>query len=163
MMHQHVIKLLRYHMWAQAVFCAHLRSLPEALYTQVSSSSFPSVHETFVHMYVVDSGWFSLLSDPGYQPSRETYLAFLAKTEGKDLAGMEALFLQLHQRLLAFMESGDPAKELLYGGGVFTHADVIQHIVNHGSYHRGNITTILRQLGQPGVATDYSKFVYGQP
>ncbi len=162
MMHQHAIKLLRYHMWAQAVLCAHLRSLPETLYKQVSASSFPSVHETFVHMYVVDRGWFALLSDPGYQPSRETYLAFLAETAGKDLAGMEDIFRQLHLRLLAFMEAGDPAGELLYGGCVLTHADVIQHIVNHGSYHRGNITTILRQLGHPGVATDYSKFVYEQ-
>lgn len=161
-MHQHVIKLLRYHMWAQATLCAHLRSLPEALYTQVSPSSFPSVHETFVHMYVVDRGWFALLSDPAYQPSRETYLAFLAETAGKDLAGMEALSGQLHQRLLAFMEANSPEKELQYGGSLFTYGDVIQHIVNHGTYHRGNIATILRQLGQAGVATDYSKFVYQQ-
>lgn len=160
MMHQHVIRLLRYHMWAHATLFAHLRGLPEALYTQTSSSSFPSVHETLVHLYIVDIGWFSLLSDPDYHPSRETYLAFLAQTEGKDPDGMEALFLNLHQRLLAFAEQNDPALELVYGGTTFTYADVITHVVNHGSYHRGNITTILRQLGREAVATDYSKYVY---
>ncbi|MFC0332820.1 DinB family protein [Paenibacillus sepulcri] len=28
-------------------------------------------------------------------------------------------------------------------------------LVNHGTYHRGNITAILRQLGHPGTPTDY--------
>lgn len=163
MMHQHVIRLLRYHIWAHATLFAHLRSLPEAMYTRASPSSFPSVHDTLVHLYVVDMGWFSLLSDPHYLPSRETYLVFLAQTEGKNLAGMETLLEALHAQLLAFMERQDPARELLYGGRSYSYADVVTHIVNHGAYHRGNISTILRQLGQEGVATDYSKYVYQLP
>jgi uncharacterized damage-inducible protein DinB len=26
---------------------------------------------------------------------------------------------------------------------------MLQHVVNHGSYHRGQVTTLLRQLGAP--------------
>jgi uncharacterized damage-inducible protein DinB len=26
---------------------------------------------------------------------------------------------------------------------------MLQHVVNHGSYHRGQVTTMLRQLGAP--------------
>ena len=26
---------------------------------------------------------------------------------------------------------------------------MLQHVVNHGSYHRGQVTTMLRQLGMP--------------
>jgi uncharacterized damage-inducible protein DinB len=26
---------------------------------------------------------------------------------------------------------------------------MLQHVVNHGSYHRGQITTMLRQIGLP--------------
>jgi uncharacterized damage-inducible protein DinB len=30
-----------------------------------------------------------------------------------------------------------------------TCAQMLQHVVNHGSYHRGQVTTLLRQLGVP--------------
>jgi uncharacterized damage-inducible protein DinB len=30
----------------------------------------------------------------------------------------------------------------------------MQHVVNHSSYHRGQVTTLLRQLGAKPVATD---------
>jgi len=33
-------------------------------------------------------------------------------------------------------------------------AHMLQHLVNHGSYHRGQVTTMLRQLGATPVATD---------
>lgn len=33
--------------------------------------------------------------------------------------------------------------------------DVLVHVVNHGTYHRGQLTHLLRDLGRPGIATDY--------
>jgi uncharacterized damage-inducible protein DinB len=35
---------------------------------------------------------------------------------------------------------------------------MIQHVVNHGTYHRGQVTTMLRQLGAKGVGTDLITF-----
>jgi uncharacterized damage-inducible protein DinB len=32
-------------------------------------------------------------------------------------------------------------------------------VVNHGSYHRGQITAFLRQLGAEAVATDFLVFI----
>ena len=34
----------------------------------------------------------------------------------------------------------------------------MQHLVNHGSYHRGQVTTLLRQLGAPAILTDLMHF-----
>jgi uncharacterized damage-inducible protein DinB len=34
----------------------------------------------------------------------------------------------------------------------------MQHVVNHGTYHRGQITTLLRQLGAQPVLTDLMHF-----
>jgi uncharacterized damage-inducible protein DinB len=34
-------------------------------------------------------------------------------------------------------------------------SEIVQHVVNHGTYHRGNLTAMLRQQGHPGIATDY--------
>jgi uncharacterized damage-inducible protein DinB len=34
----------------------------------------------------------------------------------------------------------------------------MQHLVNHGSYHRGQVTTLLRQLGSQPILTDLMHF-----
>jgi uncharacterized damage-inducible protein DinB len=40
---------------------------------------------------------------------------------------------------------------------------MLQHVVNHGSYHRGQITTKLRQLGaQPAKSLDMIAFYRSQ-
>ena len=39
---------------------------------------------------------------------------------------------------------------------------VLSHVVNHATYHRGQITTMLRQLGYPAVATDLHVFYMSQ-
>jgi uncharacterized damage-inducible protein DinB len=31
---------------------------------------------------------------------------------------------------------------------------MMRHVVNHSSYHRGQVTTMLRQLGAPAISTD---------
>jgi uncharacterized damage-inducible protein DinB len=38
----------------------------------------------------------------------------------------------------------------------------MQHVVNHGTYHRGNITAMLRQLGSKGISTDFIFYLYEQ-
>jgi uncharacterized damage-inducible protein DinB len=35
---------------------------------------------------------------------------------------------------------------------------MMQHVANHGSYHRGQIATLLRQLGAKPAATDLIRF-----
>jgi uncharacterized damage-inducible protein DinB len=35
---------------------------------------------------------------------------------------------------------------------------MLQHLANHGTYHRGQITTLLRQLGAKATGTDLITF-----
>jgi uncharacterized damage-inducible protein DinB len=35
---------------------------------------------------------------------------------------------------------------------------MLQHLVNHSTYHRGQVTTMLRQLGAEPAATDFLLF-----
>jgi uncharacterized damage-inducible protein DinB len=45
-------------------------------------------------------------------------------------------------------------------GDVHTHVywQAFQHLVNHSSYHRGQIVAMMRQLGRQGVSTDLIQF-----
>ncbi len=33
-------------------------------------------------------------------------------------------------------------------------AKLLQHVVNHGTYHRGQVTTLLRQVGAETISLD---------
>jgi uncharacterized damage-inducible protein DinB len=37
----------------------------------------------------------------------------------------------------------------------YTAAQIFQHMVNHSTYHRGQVTTLLRALGATPCMTDY--------
>ncbi|WP_379865959.1 DinB family protein [Laceyella putida] len=39
-------------------------------------------------------------------------------------------------------------------------SELVQHVVNHGTYHRGNITAMLRQLDNKGTFTDFIFYLY---
>ncbi|WP_425464427.1 DinB family protein [Paenibacillus oralis] len=68
---------------------------------------------------------------------------------------------ELSGRFRSFIEQ-HPDLEALRPSGEFTarYADFIQHLVNHGTYHRGNVTAMLRQLGHPGTPTDFGFYLY---
>ena len=36
---------------------------------------------------------------------------------------------------------------------------MLLHLVNHSTYHRGQVTTLLRQQGATGVPTDFLVFI----
>ena len=38
-------------------------------------------------------------------------------------------------------------------------ADLMYHVINHSSYHRGQVITLLRQLGHEPPATDFREFL----
>ena len=41
----------------------------------------------------------------------------------------------------------------------YTLADMLRHVVNHGTYHRGQVATMLRRLGVAPPNTDYLTYV----
>jgi uncharacterized damage-inducible protein DinB len=56
------------------------------------------------------------------------------------------------------------AKDLTYTNikgqtWTFPLADVLFHVVNHGTYHRGQITQLLRDLGRDAPSTDFTAYL----
>jgi uncharacterized damage-inducible protein DinB len=41
--------------------------------------------------------------------------------------------------------------------------DAFVHVVNHGTYHRGQVATLLRQLGKTPPSTDFFRYVDVEP
>ncbi|EGL18030.1 hypothetical protein HMPREF9413_4314 [Paenibacillus sp. HGF7] len=41
-----------------------------------------------------------------------------------------------------------------------SYAEVLFQVANHGTYHRGNLSAMLRQIGQSSVMTEYALYWY---
>ena len=79
----------------------------------------------------------------------------IASSEFPDVPAVEAAWLVVEDQVRRFIAGlgeeglGRAIDYRLLSGqpGRSTFGQMLQHLVNHGSYHRGQITTMLRQLG----------------
>jgi len=118
-------------------------------------SSFGSVRDTLAHIYGAEFVWFERWHErnPGGLPQAsdfpdlETVRQRLTEMDRNLIDFVASLTAQDLQRRVQFKTmAGLEVNQQL--------APCLQHVVNHGSYHRGQVTTLLRQLGAKAVSTD---------
>jgi uncharacterized damage-inducible protein DinB len=111
-------------------------------------SSFKSIRETIVHTYAAEWAWHSRWQ--GNSPT-----ALLPADQFPDVATVRRAWSQHEAEMRAFLDAvgeGGVSRvfeyKLLSGqAGASPLWQMLQHVVNHASYHRGQVTTMLRQLG----------------
>lgn len=140
--------LLDYHYWARDRMLEALAPLAADEYCRDRGSSFRSLRDTAVHLYSAEWTWFSRWI--GRSPA-----APLSPEDVPDVATLASAWRSLEGDVRAFVAGlGDDDLARVYdyrlfsgqaGRSVFWH--MVQHVVNHGTYHRGQITTMLRQAG----------------
>jgi uncharacterized damage-inducible protein DinB len=164
MTENHFLSLYEYNTWANNTVLNHLKLLPEGTCRKKITSVFPSVFDTLIHIYIIDRGWYSVLTKEYRSDDYETIKVAVNQliAEIKDLSLDD--FEKKQQRLAAdfkfFIAGNDTSYRDIYSGIQMTYGDIITHIVNHGTYHRGNVTAMLHQLGHKGVPTDYGLYLY---
>ena len=122
---------------------------------------FPSVADTLAHLYVFDRLWLSVLKEIPNSGIFPQIPVWNGEAQGKPLEEMRRLFAGVAGMYRAWLErTPDPDKPVTIEhpqhGKLDTRlSDIVRHVVNHGTYHRGNFAAMLRQQGYEGVATDY--------
>ncbi|MGG1688938.1 DinB family protein [Heyndrickxia ginsengihumi] len=150
-------QLVRYHIWANQQLISHLKTLPSELFHTKVESVFPTLAETFGHIISVDYVWLSRINKE--KPSK------IQKWTFQTVAEVEKALSELKMKYkLMFQKEDDITRMVSYKntkGELFTQTlfELIQHIVNHGTYHRGNLAAMIRQLGYQGTSTDYITFL----
>jgi uncharacterized damage-inducible protein DinB len=139
---------LKYNAWANKQFANQLQSLDERILYSEIKSSFSSIAKTWLHMWDAEIVWLMRMKGTSLRewPS--------AKFEGDRDQLLNGL-VNSSEEILSFIKSQPPSfvtSEITYinmKGDQFTDAieNVLYHMVNHGTYHRGQITTLLRQAG----------------
>jgi len=140
--------LLEYHYWARDRMLAALDALAPELYARDLGSSFRSIRDTAVHIYAAEWAWYARWQ--GESPT-----ALLQADTFADVGSLRRTWVEHEAKMRAFLEeSGDRGLDrvieykLLSGDpGASPFWQMLQHVVNHASYHRGQITTMLRQVG----------------
>ena len=142
--------MIDYHYWARDRLLDALEPLTADQYNRDLGNSFKSVRETATHIYAAEWAWYQRWH--GESPT-----ALLATDRFADLAALRQAWSSHEAKMRAFVDGlrdGDVARIIefkLFNGtaGASPIGQMVQHVVNHASYHRGQITTMLRQLGMP--------------
>lgn len=151
--------LYDYNAWANRRSLSAAEKLTAEQFVKPLGSSFSSVRDTLAHVYGAE--WIWLERFQGRSPA-----ALPSVGDFQDVASLRETWLQLEERLLAFvrgLSQEDLEREMEYKTlkfGVYKNPlwQSMQHVVNHGTYHRGQVTTLLRQLGAQPVLTDLMHF-----
>jgi len=153
-------QLIDYHYWARDRVLDAVAALTPEQFKQDMKNSFKSVRDTCVHTYSAEWIWHSRWT--GASPSEA-----IPFDRFPDVASMRAAWVDLEshvRELIGGMGDGGLNRDLDYRllngtPGRSSIAQVLQHVVNHASYHRGQVTTMLRQLGaSPAKSMDMIAF-----
>ncbi|WP_100013153.1 DinB family protein [Lentibacillus sediminis] len=165
-MEHRILQLYNYHVWANNRFFETLKELPQTVYTQEIQSVFPSIAETLVHVYTTDTIYLGVMREKSMNEIQASIIQAQENTKGKGPGEMEALYAELTKQYKAFFNSQedmDKAMAVVHPtfGQLETHlSELVQHVVNHGTYHRGNLTAMIRQQGYTSVPNDYIVYLY---
>lgn len=166
--------LYAYNRWANQRMFSVVEKLSDQQLAAEIQSSFPSIRETVFHILFAEWLWlkrwqgtsprapgpdptvtsttWKALSPGGIPTPRELTTIAELRSFGDSIEGERREFLGtlsdavLHAPLNFKDMAGNPYSEPL--------AQLLQHVVNHGTYHRGQVTTLLRQAGAETVGLD---------
>jgi uncharacterized damage-inducible protein DinB len=151
--------LFRFNRWATLRFLDAMADLPAEELGRNLGSSFPSLAATLVHM--LGAEWVWLQRWHGESPA-----TFPDATTLDSVAKVRARWDALWEEQCAFLDGLDAAAMgsmvayRTFDGSSHEQSlgDLLRHVVNHATYHRGQLATMLRQLGRTPPATDLVRY-----
>ncbi len=152
---------LEFMKWADEQLYTALSNAPAHQLSQDRGSSFKSLFDTLNHIYLAELIWITRVEgDPA------TKMEDLPAPA--DIAALGEAWPLLHQRWIDWAKSLDDWSNILtirgrFGEFAVPYWKLVMHLMNHGSYHRGQLATMLRQAGIKPPATDLMMFYRSKP
>lgn len=156
--------LYQFNSWANQRTLNSCVPLSQEQFTRDLKSSFNSVRDTLVHIVAAEWIWLerwhgrtptSFPKAPDY-PDLESVRNYASKIDRDLIDFVSSLMHDDPQRVISFKRiAGDAHAIPLW--------QLLQHLANHSTYHRGQIATMLRQLGAEPISTDLLLFFRDRP
>lgn len=149
-------EMMEHNYWARDRQFRACTGLSDKQIAHPLGGSFPSLHDTFVHLLAVE--WLWLERWRGKSPK-----TLIPPAELPTLAAVEKRWHEIEietRAYLATLDEGKLATPMTYvstRGQVWTYPlfESIIHFLNHQNYHRGQVTDKLRMLGIEPPSVDY--------
>jgi len=160
-------QLFDYNFWANQRTVAGCESIDNERFLQQVGGSFGSVRNTLAH--IMDVEWLYHERWQGRAPT-----SFPKAEDYSNLSDIKTRWKSIDadmSRYVGALSANDIKRVAEFRstkGILFRHPlwETMQHLVNHSTYHRGQVTTLLRQLGGNAQASDMIVFYRersGQP
>jgi len=156
------IQLADYNIWANGIVHSWLDNINEEQWEQSIPSSFKSIAETAVHTAGAEKIWLERLNKieksvfliAEFKGSKQDAIAIWEKTSLGLKLFVENFDETKMQDSVRFMRPDNKSYEL-------AHDQIFAHVFNHSGYHRGQLVTMLRQVGFTDVrSTDMSTYFW---
>lgn len=140
--------LFGYMIWADRLSLAATAQLPNDEYFRERAVSAGSIHKLLVHL--LGAEWIWLMRWRGTPPGQ-----FITPDEYPTRAAIEARWPEIHREVSEFLDSqtdqsvSQVFEFLTFSGDRYSVPldQAMLHLVDHGSYHRGQLNTMLKQAG----------------
>lgn len=149
-------QLSAYNCWANQLLLDVINQLPYEKQNQEVASSFSSLYKTVLHMWSAESIWWQRM-----KLLERLYIP--AESFSGDMKELSSQLLNQNRQWNEWI-GGSYEHQLQH---VFQYQNskkeqfkqpvyqMLMHVFNHGTYHRGQLVNMLRQLGEKAPATDF--------
>ena len=153
--------LTHYKAWADELTYSAVAALPEEELTKIRETNFKTILHTLNHVYVVDDIFKAHLTGKTHNyTARNTKESSTLKELTRATKAMDDWYINLANSLTDLELSEIIEFEFVGGGnGKMSRADIIIHIVNHATYHRGFVSDMMYQIPQQIPANDLPVFL----
>lgn len=160
MFSSHLQELTRYNYWAHERTAGWILNAGDIIADQPLVSSFPTIRKTFYHMWDAQVIWFHRLNG-------QSMNAWPSQTFTGNLKEATEMLLKSCDDFVRFAKENDEKsleKTIAYHAIDGTEyksriSEIILHVCNHGTYHRGQIITMLRNAGVGDIgSTDLIRY-----
>ncbi|WP_339303690.1 DinB family protein [Paenibacillus sp. FSL R5-0519] len=164
----HPEQMYNYNAWANQTILNRIKELPSSVLSQEVNSSFPTIAHALSHIYAVDKMWYLVLTGTGMPEALQACMPLNGEIHGSIDEYMQ-MFADLSAQYSEWLQGQTNLEHTVLLDNPFASvretrlSEIVFHAVNHGTYHRGNVSTMLRQLGHASVMNDYSLFWYQEP
>lgn len=150
-----------YNYWARDRQLGDCAALSNEQFLRPMGSSFSSLRDTLAHLVAVEWVWHERWR--GRSPGREEAIRDWGPEQFPTLAAVIERWAAVERRVreyLASVSESQLPKPLAYTnikGESWSYPlwQILWHVVNHQTYHRGQVTTLLRQLGAKAQPLDF--------
>jgi uncharacterized damage-inducible protein DinB len=152
---QYFIELAEYNAWANDIVCSWLEQITDEQWNKEIVSSFNSIRETVLHVISAEQAWIKRFKkepvvwlQSTYKGTKDEHIKIWKDSSAEFKVCVSALDENDLYKNLDFKRLNGDAYSMPY-------YQLFAHVVNHATYHRGQLVTMLRQAGFTNIsATD---------